>query len=236
MEKHTVYKTTCLVNGKIYIGVHKTLNENDSYLGSGTSFKLAEEKYGKDKFVKEIIEIFDTKEEAYALEAELVTEEFVKLSTNYNLKPGGEGGWNFINENRLNVNSSKETSAKISKSQLARFKAGGKTTKGLKRPGVGLKSKETRLKNGGSYKGSNNPMYGVDLRDILSEDAIKEWGSKISQSNTGKVRTEDAKKRYSEAAKSRKWLVHISGTKSSTADPNDPRLKSNEWQLGRVWK
>lgn len=236
MEKYTVYKTTCLVNNKIYIGVHKTLDENDSYLGSGTAFKLAEEKYGKENFVKEILKIFDTKEEAYALEAELVTEEFIKLPTNYNLKLGGDGGWSFINENRLNVNSSKETSAKISKSQLARFAAGGNPTKGQKRPGVGLKSKETRLKNGGSYEGSNNPMYGVDLREVLSEEAIKEWGSKISKSNTGKVRTDAAKKKYSEVAKSRKWLIHISGKLASTTNPDDPRFNDPEWQSGKKWK
>lgn len=236
MEKYTVYKTTCLVNNKIYIGVHKTLDENDSYLGSGTVFKLAEEKYGKENFVKEILKTFDTKEEAYALEAELVTEEFIKLPTNYNLKLGGDGGWSFINENRLNVNSSKETSAKISKSQLARFAAGSNPTKGQKRPGVGLKSKEARLKNGGSYEGSNNPMYGVDLREVLSEEAIKEWGSRISKSNTGKVRTDAAKKKYSEVAKSRKWLIHISGKLASTTNPDDPRFNDPEWQSGKKWK
>ena len=41
-----IYKTTCLVNGKIYIGKHEG-SENDNYLGSGEIFSLALRKYGK---------------------------------------------------------------------------------------------------------------------------------------------------------------------------------------------
>lgn len=35
--KYIVYKTTCLINGKIYIGVHGTENPDvpDGYIGDG---------------------------------------------------------------------------------------------------------------------------------------------------------------------------------------------------------
>lgn len=35
--KYIVYKTTCLINDKIYIGVHKTTDPNifDGYIGDG---------------------------------------------------------------------------------------------------------------------------------------------------------------------------------------------------------
>jgi len=48
----TVYKTTNLINGKIYVGLHVTDNLEDDYLGSGSQLKLAVKKYGKEKFQK----------------------------------------------------------------------------------------------------------------------------------------------------------------------------------------
>lgn len=48
-----IYKTTCLCNGKIYIG--QSRRNQKSYLGSGVSFLLAVEKYGKENFKKEIL-------------------------------------------------------------------------------------------------------------------------------------------------------------------------------------
>lgn len=52
---HIVYLTTNLVNNKIYIGVHSTYDLNDDYLGSGFALKKAINKYGKEKFKREIL-------------------------------------------------------------------------------------------------------------------------------------------------------------------------------------
>ena len=49
-----IYKTTCLINGKIYIGRHEG-KENDNYLGSGILFTNALKKYGKENFKREIL-------------------------------------------------------------------------------------------------------------------------------------------------------------------------------------
>lgn len=102
---YIVYKTTNLINGKIYIGVHKMdINKPDTYIGCGIckkdqkkkiniGFPAAVHKYGYENFKREILFVFDCTEDgrqqAYAKEAELVTPEFVKLDTNYNLIPGG---------------------------------------------------------------------------------------------------------------------------------------------------
>ena len=103
--KYIVYKTTCLVNSKIYIGYHQTSNPEvfDGYLGCGlykqhneyikhpkTAFHHAVVKYGVDNFKREILYVFDNSKDALAKEAELVTAEFVRSSNNYNSSLGGE--------------------------------------------------------------------------------------------------------------------------------------------------
>ena len=53
-----IYKTTCLINNKIYIGQHRVKNlENldDWYLGSGKIILQALQKYGKINFNREIL-------------------------------------------------------------------------------------------------------------------------------------------------------------------------------------
>lgn len=89
IKLHTVYKTTNLLNGKFYIGVHSDYTGNHSYLGSGIAISNAVKKYGKENFTHEIIRLFNNKDDAYAFEAHLVDYDFVSLATNYNLTPGG---------------------------------------------------------------------------------------------------------------------------------------------------
>ena len=99
---YTVYKTTCITNGKVYVGVHKTANLDDDYLGSGKLISRAIEKYGRDSFLKEILFVFDNEEDMFAKERELVTESFVEDEKTYNCKPGGEANWYYVNKNGLN--------------------------------------------------------------------------------------------------------------------------------------
>lgn len=105
MEKtyYTIYKITNQIDGKIYIGSHKTKNLNDNYMGSGKYLKYAQDKYGIENFTKDVLFVFDTSSEMYAKEAEIVTEEFIATENTYNLKVGGFGGWDYINEHGINV-------------------------------------------------------------------------------------------------------------------------------------
>jgi hypothetical protein len=96
-----VYKTTNLINGKFYIGVHSTDNLEDGYLGSGFHLQRAIQKYSEKNFKREILEFFSNKELAFEKEAEIVTEEFVSKKSNYNLTTGGKGGYNKISEDGL---------------------------------------------------------------------------------------------------------------------------------------
>jgi len=90
---YTVYKITNNINNKIYIGVHKTTNPNDSYLGSGIAIKSAIQKYSTESFSKSILFEYDNKKDAYLKESQIVTNSFIKQSNNYNIKIGGYGGY-----------------------------------------------------------------------------------------------------------------------------------------------
>jgi len=90
--KYIIYKTTNKTDGKYYIGCHCTTNENDEYLGSGKYLTTAIKKHGKENFIKEILHIFENKQDMFDKEKELVNEECVKDPNTYNLKIGGSGG------------------------------------------------------------------------------------------------------------------------------------------------
>lgn len=86
-----VYETTNLINNKKYIGIHKCQSLDDGYLGSGTSFRRAVSKYGKESFSRKVLFTFNNLEEALLKEKELVTEEIINSKEYYNIRLGGDG-------------------------------------------------------------------------------------------------------------------------------------------------
>lgn len=101
--KYTVYKTTNKLNGKIYVGIHKTKNPNDDYIGSGKLFRRALKKYGEENFEKEVLFIFDTPEEMISKEKEIVNKLFLESENTYNIIEGGYGGFSYINDTKKNL-------------------------------------------------------------------------------------------------------------------------------------
>ena len=97
MVVYTVYKTTNQITDRFYIGMHKTANPNDSYLGSGIVVKRAIEKHGAEKFKKEVLFVFLTRKEAAEKEIELLLVEKDNLLC-YNLHEGGTGGFEYVNK------------------------------------------------------------------------------------------------------------------------------------------
>ena len=97
MYKYIVYKTTNLINNKIYIGVHRTnIDTDDGYIGCGLSKTHTNrfKKYGASNFIRETLFEFDDTEsgkiQAYKKEAELVNRDFLKRKDVYNMCLGGK--------------------------------------------------------------------------------------------------------------------------------------------------
>lgn len=104
--EYIVYKTTNIINNKIYIGVHKHRIGNPvKYLGCGVyigqksklnkkGFPSAVKKYGFENFKRETLFTYEYTEEgkkaAFKKEAELVNKDFLKRSDVYNISLGGK--------------------------------------------------------------------------------------------------------------------------------------------------
>jgi len=148
---YTVYKITNLINEKIYVGVHKTEDPNDSYMGSGVAIRKAIEKHGKENFKKTIILKTESKDEAYALEKTL-TENFGD-SASYNMKQGGVGGF------------SKEDSWK---GFIAKSRKGGLKSKelGYSFGGNNRNASENGRKGGLANKGKPKPKSEAHIQAI----------------------------------------------------------------------
>jgi len=202
-KHHYTYKTTNLVNGRYYLGMHSTNRLDDGYLGSGKRLYREINKYGRDNFKFEILKHFDSREELVQAEIKLITEEDLKNTNCLNLKPGGSGG--FCNEEHLLKFLDAGTDTRFKKGSLAQKKYlllqqdpkwnkqwREKVKKGLKkanhnhatfkgkkhRPESIQKMKESAK---GKGKGVNNSQYGtcwitnnIENKKIRKDDAIPE--------------------------------------------------------------
>lgn len=84
----------------IYIGKHQTEDLNDGYMGSGLRIVRAIKKYGIENFEKTILFECKSLEEMNAKEAEIVNEDFIARDDVYNIKVGGDGGWDYVNSDK----------------------------------------------------------------------------------------------------------------------------------------
>jgi hypothetical protein len=92
--KYTVYRVTNIVNGKTYIGCHRTKNIDDRYFGSGYLILKAIRKYRKYNFTKEVLFVYDSPDDMYEKEIELIA----KYRPEYNIATGGVGDFKVYGE------------------------------------------------------------------------------------------------------------------------------------------
>jgi len=84
-----IYKTTCLVTNKYYIGRHSTNNIKDGYMGSGKVLKNSIKKYGRENFKKEFLYFCKSLKDLIELEKTIVNECLITNELCMNLVKGG---------------------------------------------------------------------------------------------------------------------------------------------------
>jgi group I intron endonuclease len=223
-----IYKTTNLINDKIYVG--QDTHDNPKYLGSGKLIQRSIKKYGKENFVKEILEYCDTKEQLCEREIYWIAK-FKSTDRNigYNITPGGEWGDTFTN------NPNKE---EIRKKM-------GEKSKGRKQ------SEETKEKRRKKMSGKNNPMFG---RKWTKEEIQYLSDIKIGENNPmfGKKQSNETKEKISEknskpVLQYDKQMKFIAEYKSATEAAHflNLKIRSNinrccnhfkKYSAGFIWK
>lgn len=182
-----VYQITNLINGKIYVGKHKSAKHpfDNDYYGSGKQISAAIEKYGKENFKKEVLQFCSSLEEMSNREAEIVTEDFVKRKDTYNMHKGGPGGWDHYNGTKKHKTNSSKGGKKRAQDPNNPFysKEWQAASNSMKNPKIVLmlnqkanspeaiaKKKETWKKNGRGQGKTNSQFGRIWISNTLTKE------------------------------------------------------------------
>lgn len=94
MKTYFLYKTTNIITGRYYVGmhVHNTARGKDYYLGSGLVLKQSIKKYGRKNHKRNILSYYETFDALIQAETELITTDLLADPLCMNLRLGGKGG------------------------------------------------------------------------------------------------------------------------------------------------
>lgn len=185
---YLVYITTNKINGKRYIGAHRTPDIDDGYMGSGTLITKAFKKYGPGNFTREILESCSSPDEMFATEIKLIAE----MKPEYNITPGGEGGFGKVH--------SQESKKKISDAQLGKRRGSYRKKIGSARRTF---SDETRKKMSDAWIRRRLIPVSEETRKKLSARGIDRYATN-NHHMLGKSLTNETKNKMSAAAV-RRW-------------------------------
>jgi hypothetical protein len=175
-----LYKTTCVVNNKYYIGAHSTNNIDDGYMGSGKYLKNSIKKYGKENFKRDILYFLESYSELLNKEEEIVTDDLLNDCLCMNLKQGGSGGWT-VEQQRLNAIKSNEKQKWLWENDLEwrqkKSETSSRIDKELHEKGILKTWKENYSWIGKKHKEESK-------RKIGEKNSLNHFGEKNSQYNT----------------------------------------------------
>ncbi len=209
-----IYRTTNLVNGKIYIGQHQRDELDRRYYGSGVMLQKALKKYGKANFQVDVIVWEDTVEKLNEAEIKFIAAFNSTIpSIGYNLSTGGESG-------NKGSKQSEETKRLIG--------LGPRWNKGIPMSDEHKKRQSERQKGKPFSDRAIQRAREANTGKHLSEEHKK----KVSASSMGKkgtrngaVLTEETKKKISESNKGKHSVPMSEATKSKL---------SKHWK-GKPW-
>lgn len=181
-----VYVTINKINGKKYIGKHKSSVFDNKYCGSGTILKKAILKNGRENFHTDVIRWCKTEAELNESEKNIIDDfNAVESKEYYNIAEGGSGGntrLGMTEQQKEEYNRKLSISLKGSNNPMygRKRRLEGNTTNGYKiwsdrkHPNIGKKmSKKQKIKISEANVGSRNGMYGYkwseSQKSILSE-------------------------------------------------------------------
>lgn len=250
MKYYYIYKITNKVNGKIYIGKRTTGTkpEEDNYLGSGKMIKWAINKYWKENFKKEVLELC-TKDNLS--EREIYYIELYNCRNNeigYNIIEGGYGVGDLCHDRKTYYNPETDQEIRIKETENppegfihGRRPFTEESIKKMARPG----------KLNGMYGvhryGKANPFYGhkqsqkvidrlKNTRKLLNPKTKEE---KIIDIRKGIPKGFVIKKDYMEEQKQRQKFIKETKKKNlSNKKEEDLNLLRNLWseQRKEFWK
>lgn len=164
-----IYITTNMVNGKRYIGQRKFSRKWQSYLGSGAVLREAFKKYGKENFIRDIVDIGYSAEELNDLEIEWIKNYNAYNNRNfYNIADGGKSGNAFAGKTEDEMLVIKNKISLANRGKELSYETRLKISKTLKGKYIGTLnwnygkklSENVKLKISKAVTGENNGFYG----------------------------------------------------------------------------
>lgn len=232
-----IYKTTCLVNNKIYIGKHEG-SENDIYIGSGELFQRAVRKYGKKNFKREILRRCETLHELRIWEYVYIKKYHSQdLKIGYNIVDGD------VNTTEYNPAKRPEVKYKIKIASIGR-KLSNETRKKISDGNKGKKrSLETRSKISKNSVGFRGKKHTDESRKKMS-DALRgrvfseEHRKKLSESLKGVNNWSRGKKRIEHSIKMSGMNNPMFGSRFMwiTNGTENKRFKGEESEIPNGWR